>query len=140
MKWNAIALVGILLASGCKKDIQNEAAVKAGIVKYIATRTNLSEMDVSVTAVSFRENDADATVHFQAKGNTNPGAGLEMKYTLERKGSEWVVKGRSGSGASHAMGAGAMGGGAMGSGMPSPSGLPAGHPRIPMSPPLGEKK
>jgi hypothetical protein len=130
VKWNSIALVGILLASGCKKDIQNEAAVKAGIVKYIATRTNLSEMDVSVTAVSFRENDADATVHFQAKGNSNPGAGLEMKYSLERKGSEWVVKGRSGSGVGHAMG----------SAMPSPSGLPAGHPHIPMSPPAGDTK
>src|SRR6185312_2521528 len=46
-------------------------------------------------AVSFPKDEADATVHFQAKGTTDPGAGMQMKYVLEQKGDDWVVKGRS---------------------------------------------
>jgi hypothetical protein len=101
-------------------------------------------MDVTVTKVSFRENEANATVHFQAKGNSAPGAGLDLQYTLERKDNQWVVKntGMMGHGAG---GAGGMGGspdnphgGAMGT--PNPHGpgmmpggagtLPPGHPPV----------
>ena len=79
-------------------------------------------MDVSVAEVKFNGEEAEATVHFQAKGNAAPGAGLTMPYVLERKGNEWVVKGKSGN-AQHGMGA---------TGMPGANGesLPPGHPVV----------
>jgi len=120
------AVVCLSVLCACKKDIQNEQAVRQGIMNYLAKRSDLSSMDVTISSVAFRQNEADATVHFQAKNSNAPGTGMDMSYVLERKGNEWVVKGRTGSNASHGMG----------SGMPSGGGaLPPGHPTIP--PPSG---
>jgi len=131
-------LIPVLIASallwGCKKDIQNEDAVRRGIMNYLSKRQDLTAMDVTVTKVAFRQNEADATVHFQAKNSTVPGSGLDMSYVLERQGNEWVVKGRTGPGHGgamggtdnpHGMGAAPAGG--------APGALPPGHP--PMPPP-----
>lgn len=66
-------------------------------MEYLAKRSDLVSMDVSVGSVSFRQNEADALVYFRAKdGPANNG--MEMKYILERKENRWVVKGRGGSG------------------------------------------
>lgn len=85
-------------------------------------------MEVEVTAVSFRQNEADATVSFRPKGVSDPGAGMQMQYTLERKDNRWVVKGRKEAGA-------APHGGAMQGG-----GMPAGHPPVGDRPPTGTRK
>lgn len=131
--------VCIALLCGCKKDIQNTDAVKQGVLNYLSKRGDLMSMDVSVNSVSFRSNEADASVHFQAKGNTSAAAGMSMNYVLERKGNEWVVKGRSGSGAPHGLPSGAAAGGtdALPPGHPTVSptgapsqGLPPGHPAV----------
>ena len=133
MKKATILLVVSLVLGGCKKDIQNEAAVKQGIMKYLASRQGLVAMDVSVTSMSFQADRCDAMVHFQAKGNTSPGAGLDMKYQLIKKGSEWVVQGREGASAGH--GQGMAPGGQMPAGHPTEPGaggeLPPGHPSVP---------
>lgn len=125
----AAAIVAISLSlQGCHKNIQNEQAVRDGIIKYLSKRTDLVSMDVTVTSVSFRKNEADATVHFQAKGTTDPGAGMQMKYVLEQKGDDWVVKGRSDMGG--------HGQNPQGGSESVPSGaLPPGHPAIPTQPP-----
>ena len=124
----ASACTAFFLLAACHKNIQTTDAVQQGIMKYLASRQGLTAMDVSVVSVSFRENEADATVHFQAKGSTNPASGIDMKYVLERHGNEWVVKGRSGMGQG-ANPHGGMGGNPHGgTGMPS---LPPGHPAIP---------
>jgi len=77
-----------------EKEPANEDAVRRGILNYLSKRPDLTAMDVTVTKVAFRQNEADATVHFQAKNATTPGTGLDVSYVLERKGNEWVVKGR----------------------------------------------
>ncbi len=104
-------------------------------MKYLASRQGLVAMDVSITSVSFQADRCDATVHFQAKGNTSPGAGLDMKYQLIKKGSEWVVQGREGSGAAH--GQNMAPGSQMPPGHPTEPGngtaLPPGHPSVPGS-------
>jgi len=144
-----VACLGIVLLAGCKKDIQNQDAVRQGVMSYLSKRSDLLAMDVSVTSVSYRQDEATADVHFQAKGNNSPGAGMTMQYVLERKGNQWVVKGRSGANAAH--GAGGMPpsgppgqGSAQGSGpgaldgMPhtplsggaGATGLPPGHPAV----------
>jgi len=124
----AAACAAFFLLAACHRNIQTTDAVQQGVMKYLATRQGLSAMDVSVVSVSFRENEADATVHFQAKGSNNPASGIDLKYILERHGNEWVVKGRSGMGQG-ANPHGGMGGNPHGgTGMPA---LPPGHPAIP---------
>src|ERR1700736_3299163 len=90
-----VLLAALTLLSGCRKDIQNKEAVRQGVLSYLAKRSDLTAMDVAVSTVSFHKDEANATVHFQAKGSPDPGAGMEIKYILERKGDQWVVKGRS---------------------------------------------
>jgi len=114
-------------------------------MSYLAKRSDLLAMDVSVTSVAFRQDEATAQVHFQAKGNSSPAAGMNMQYVLERKDGQWVVKGRTGANAAHGEGATGVNpppgpGGSPGSldGMPRIStpgearsaGLPPGHPTV----------
>ncbi|SPE41732.1 exported hypothetical protein [Candidatus Sulfopaludibacter sp. SbA3] len=137
-------LIVCLVLGACKKDIQNEDAVRRGIINYLSKRPDLTAMDVTVTKVAFRQNEADATVHFQAKNANTPGTGLDMSYVLERKGNEWVVKGRA-AGSSHgASMPGTMPGPENPHGMGTPAGgmpgsLPPGHPALP-PPPAGKPK
>lgn len=156
----------IALLSGCKKNIQNNDAVRQGIMNYLSKRSDLLAMDVTVTSVAYHEDQATATVRFQAKGNSSPTAGMSMDYILERKDNQWVVKGRAGGEQHDGMQQGAPGGsappGAAGSSgslgaMPNLPGtqpsLPPGHPSVggnsgaapsgslpPGHPPVGGKK
>ncbi|MGA2214667.1 MAG: hypothetical protein ABSH31_15430 [Bryobacteraceae bacterium] len=91
----------VLLGCGCNKDPQNQDAVRQGVMSYLAKRSDLLAMDVSLASVSFRQDEATAQVHFQAKGNNSPAAGMTIQYVLERKDGQWVVKGRTGPGAGH---------------------------------------
>ncbi len=83
--------------AGCNRGIQNNDAVRQGVIDYLSSRTqlafNFAAMDVTVTAVQFNGNQADATVSFVPKGG-NPATGMTMKYQLEQQGNKWVVKGR----------------------------------------------
>lgn len=144
-------MLSLTLLSGCKKDIQSKDAVRDGVLKYLSKRGDLAAMDVSVAGVNFRGNEADATVHFQAKGNPAPGAGLTIPYVLERKGNEWVVKGRTGGDQHGAQGMPGGGGGSLPPGHPvvSPGsgGAPGGPGSLPPLPtlpnqsgPAGDKK
>ena len=139
----AAATLSVALLCGCKKDIQNQDAVRQGVMSYLSKRSDLLAMDVTVTSVDFQQNQATADVHFQAKGNSSPAAGMNMRYVLERQGDQWVVKGRTGANASHGDNPGVNPapnqGGAPGSldGLPAIPGagggsgaLPPGHPGI----------
>jgi hypothetical protein len=97
----AAATLSIILLCGCGKDIQNQDAVRQGVMSYLSKRTDLLAMDVSVTSVSFRKEEATAQVHFQAKGNSSPGAGMTMNYLLDRKDGQWVVRAKTGANAAH---------------------------------------
>lgn len=129
-RFAALPVAIALALCGCHRDIQNEEAVRQGVMSYLAKRQDLSAMDVSIRSVSFRSDEADAVVHFQAKENTAANAGIDIRYVLNRSGNAWVVKGRSGMGASGSNPHGDMGaaGGAGGTGAPA---LPPGHPAIP---------
>ena len=144
----AVAVVlGFALAalSACSHNIDNKEAVRQGVVNYLAKRSDFLAMDVSVTSVAFRQDEATATVHFQAKGNTTAAAGMNMQYVLERKGGQWVVKGRAGGdghgGAPQNPASGSLGAmpntgtGSIGAmpnlGSGTPQTLPPGHPSVP---------
>ena len=133
MKGFVAVLIPLILLLGCHKDIQNKEAVRQGVLDYFKKRPDLMAMDVSVSAVQFRQDEADAMVYVKAKGEDAPGSGMQMRYTLERKENRWVVKGR----AAAAAGANANphgGPGAMQMPMPgagSGANLPPGHPHLP---------
>ncbi len=94
---------------------------------------NMSQLQVDVSSVSFRQDEADATVSIRPKGGAAD-QGMQMRYTLERKGNRWVVKGK---------GAGAhtqMPGPAQGMGQPASPGGQPGHPPMSSSPDPQTKK
>ena len=122
----AALVLSIAMLGGCKRDIKNNDAVKQGVMTYLAKRSDLLSMDVNVTSVSFDENQATATVHFQAKGNTAPGSGLTMQYVLERQGDQWAVKKKAGEGHG-AVGMPQESGGSIGA---MPQTMPPGHPTV----------
>jgi hypothetical protein len=110
----AALVLSLTVLGGCKRDIQNTEAVRRGVLTYFSKRADLLSMDVSVTNVTYRDNQATATVHVQAKGSNIPGSGMDMRYLLERNGNDWVVKGRAGGEAHGTEG----------------TGMPPGHPAV----------
>ena len=128
----AVAALGLSIAllGGCKKNIQNDDAVRQGIMTYLAKRPDLLSMDVNVTSVGYRQDEATATVRFQAKGNTSPAASMTMQYVLERQGNQWNVKGRAGGDSHGASGLPPAGPGAGSMGAMPNTTMPPGHPAV----------
>jgi hypothetical protein len=118
----AISLAALVLLAACSRRMDTSEAVRQGVMDYLATRSNLNigAMNVDVTAVSFRQDEADATVSFTAKG-TPAGKGMSIRYTLARQGGKWVVKDKPENGVNpHGAAGGAAG--------PAEGSLPPGHP------------
>lgn len=113
-------LAGVVLLAGCNRGVESKEAVRQAVIDHLAKRAglNVSSMQIDVSAVSFRKDEADATVVFRAKGG-DAGQSMTMNYTLERKGGRWVVKGRAEGGTPH------------GAGVQAPGGqMPEGHPPV----------
>ena len=130
MKFLAVLALLCCALTGCNRATQDKEAIRQSVMDYVSGKVNVGAMDVDVTSVTFKGDEADATVAFRAKGSP-AGSGLEMRYTLEQKSGKWVVKDKSeASGAPHgvAPNAGGAGGGAE---------LPPGHPS--MEPPEEKK-
>jgi hypothetical protein len=130
-RFGAVGAVILLLAAcaACKRRIDDPELVRQGVIDYLSKRSNLniSGMNVDVTSVSFRQNEADAMVAITAKG-ANPGQPMAMRYMLDRQGDHWVVKSKTESGGSPHGAAGANPHGAV---APMPGGeLPPGHPSV----------
>ncbi len=122
-----------MLGLGCGRNIQTQEAIRRGVIDHLSKRSGLdvNSMQIEVSSVNFRANEADAVISFRPKGSTDPGAGMQMMYTLERKGNQWVVKSKAGAG----------GGAPHGAGMSAPGGeLPSGHPPVAPAPETGKKK
>ncbi|MEO8128728.1 MAG: hypothetical protein ABJF23_25350 [Bryobacteraceae bacterium] len=120
-----LAAFGVICA--CNKAPQTKDAVKQGVVEHLGKGAglDLAAMDVEVTAVSFADNQAKATVSFRPK--SNPDQGMTMNYTLEPKGNKWVVLKKAGNSSSpHGDATVAP---------PAPAGdLPPGHPPVSPAP------
>lgn len=151
-----------LLVSSCKRAGENKEAVREGVIQHLTKNAALdvSQLNVDITDVKFNGNEAVAAVSI--KPRSAPDQGMNMTYTLERRGEKWEVKGR---GAGHAgMSSGPMGGppagaapepsaaeGGSHSATPEPKGalgdapgagggaLPPGHPPVSSPSPAGKK-
>jgi hypothetical protein len=120
----------LLLLTGCNRGVENQEAVRKAILDHLAQRGGFNAaMEVNVTAVTFRQDEADATVSYRVKG-TPGGAGMTMNYTLERKGNAWVVKEKA-----------ETGGTPHGATVPAPGAtMPSGHPDVGAKQPAEPKK
>jgi hypothetical protein len=124
-------IAALLLAACGRKNIENKEAIRQAVVEYLSARQaqtglDMSTMDVNVTAMTFERDTARATVEFRVK---NSEAGMQLNYTLDRKGDKWVVQARQDTGQGHGV--------VQPPGGDSPTGtgqLPAGHPSIPPQP------
>jgi hypothetical protein len=119
-----ILLPLLCILCACNKAPQTKEAVKQGVIEHLGKGAglDLTAMDVDVTAVSFAENQAKATVNFRPK--SSPDQGMQMNYTLESKGNKWIVLKKAGASASPH-------GDATVAPAPAPSGgLPPGHPPV----------
>lgn len=121
----------LALAACARKNIENKEAIRDAVVEHLSspaiqakTGLDMSNMDVNVTAMTFERDTARATVDFRVK---NSDAGMQMNYTLDRKGDKWVVQARQDSGQGHGVVTPGN------EGAPSKE-LPPGHPAVPSSP------
>jgi hypothetical protein len=124
-------IFALLLAACGKKNIENKDAIRQAVVEYLNARQaqtglDMSTMDVNVTAMAFERDTARATVEFRVKGGD---AGMQLNYTLDRKGDKWVVQARQDAGQGHGVVTPPDGSGSPGAGQ-----LPPGHPSIPATP------
>ena len=99
----ALLALALLLAACAQKNIENKEAVRQAVIEYLASRQaqtglDMSTMDVNVTAMTFERDTARATVEFRVK---NSDAGMQLNYTLDRKGDKWVVQPRQDGGQGH---------------------------------------
>jgi hypothetical protein len=83
----------LLLAACSRKDIQNPEAVRQAVMEDLQARqaktgVDLSSMKVEVPSVTFNRDEARASVSFLPKGGQG---GMQMPYTLVRKGDKWEV-------------------------------------------------
>jgi len=122
----AALIFAVLLAACARKNIENKDAIRQAVVEYLNARQaqtglDMSTMDVNVTAMAFERDTARATVEFRVKGGD---AGMQLNYTLDRKGDKWVVQPKQ------------EGAGGHGVVLPEPPGtaLPPGHPNVPPTP------
>ena len=130
-------MAALLLAACARKNIENKDAIRQSVIEYLNSRQaqtglDMSTMDVNVTAMAFERDTARATVEFRIK---NGDAGMQLNYTLDRKGDKWVVQARQDGGQGHGV---VLPPG--GSGSPGSSQLPPGHPSIPATPPVSPKQ
>ena len=113
------------ILGGCAKKNDTPEAVKQGVIRDLATKFDMTKMDVIVDSVSFRDKEADATVTFAIKGGS-AAQGVTMKYVMERHDDgQWYIKSRA-----SAESAGAPAVGAPDAATGSQSNLPPGHPGI----------
>ncbi len=96
MKRLALALgllAGLFSLSACKKQVNENDAIRAGILQHLTAiaTLNMSAMDMDVRSVSLTGNQAHAEVEFRPKTGGAPGAGMHVAYNLEKRDGAWVV-------------------------------------------------
>jgi hypothetical protein len=108
-------ITALLLAGIACSAEKSEIQIREAIRQHLATRTDLSKMEIELDAVDYDDNQATARVTIKAREDEN--ARMPWVYKLRKVGSEWQVQ-PSDENAGHGGGRAA----------PPASGLPPGHP------------
>jgi len=101
-----IGLLGALLlfTGACKSKTDSKDAIRAGVVKHIASMKglNVNNMDVVVTQATVNGNSAEASVDIRAKNGDPKAPPMQLVYQMQKQGDEWVViKGQPTGGMAH---------------------------------------
>ena len=94
----------LLLTGACKSRTDNKDAIRAGVVKHIASMKglNVNNMDVVVTQARVNGDSAEASVDIRAKGGDPKAPPMQLVYQMQKQGDEWVViKGQPTGGMAH---------------------------------------
>src|SRR3989442_3037549 len=96
MKRISLALgffAALLAAGGCKKQQNDNDAIRAGIMQHLTGvgTLNMSAMVMDIQKVSINGNQAHAEVEFRPKTGAPQGAGMQVSYNLEKRDGAWVV-------------------------------------------------
>jgi hypothetical protein len=130
----AFFLAPLLLLGACNRENHSNEAIRQGVLDHLkSSSVNLAAMDMDVTTVDFKGDNADVTVTFKPKGGP-PTAGMALHYRMQEKGGRWSVLSIQDSGHSgsvppgmtnpHGGGVAAPGGSSPHGAMPSPEDLP----------------
>jgi len=116
----------LLFVFACKSKNDDKEAIRAGIIKHLSSLNmlNLSNMDINVTQATVKGNQAQAQVEIRSKGGDPNAPPMQIGYSLEKHGEEWVVQKSTG-----------MGGGMQHPGPgeapgSAPGTMPPGHPNV----------
>jgi hypothetical protein len=84
----------LLLSGGCKKQVSDNDAIRAGILQHLngVGTLNMSAMEMEIRSVSINGNQAHAEVVFRPKNGAPAGAGMQVAYNLEKRDGAWVVQ------------------------------------------------
>ena len=88
--WTCTMIFLFAFTAGCKKQVNDQDAIRAGIDKHLSgvAGLNMSVMDREVKQIFVNGDHANAQVEFRAKQGT---ATMQVNYTLDRQGGEWNV-------------------------------------------------
>ena len=123
--WALLAAAALVVLPACRRGakLENEAAVRQALERYLSSRPNLNmpAMDLQISGIQFRGQQAQVDVVFRSKTRgENPGGSMSMRYTLNRRGDRWEVEPQS---AAH-------GGMTPPAGAEAPVEMPPGHPAV----------
>jgi len=124
MIWTGTMIFVFAFAAGCKKQVNEQDAIRASIEKHLSARSdlNLSAMDREVKQISVNGDHATAQVEFRLKqGN----ASMQVAYALERRAENGRLQTASLEAGRSALRNGVAGSRSPGAGSNS---LPQGHP------------
>ena len=125
-------LAPLLLLTACGRGNRSKDAIRQGVLDHLAgSSVNLAAMDMDLTSVDFKGDQADVTVTFKPKGATSA-QGMALHYRMQEKGGRWAVvniqdSGHSGTvppGMTNPHGGGASPATSPHGAMPSPEDLP----------------
>lgn len=111
----------LLFTSACKSKTDSKDAIRAGVMKHIASMQglNVNNMEVVVTQATVNGSTAQANVDIRAKNSDPSAPAMQLVYQMQKQGDEWVViKGQPTGGMAHPAPGEA----------PPPGALPPGHP------------
>ena len=116
--------VALLFTVGCKAKPDEREALRLGVVRHLAAvqGLNMPNMEINITQFSVNGNQATAQVEIRAKGAEAAAGSMQLSYSLEKRGDEWIV-------VKSAPAGGSLQHPAKGE-MPTGAGLPPGHPSV----------
>ena len=92
-RWLFAPLLAVALGFGCGKARSDSDSMRDAIRQHLLglKTLNLGAMDFSIDSVSTQGTEAHVQVTFRPKTGAPPGAGMQVAYLLEKRGSSWSV-------------------------------------------------